>query len=62
MYNSSQHYYKLAKMRQEEILKELEIYRQLASSQSKSPPKNNPRVAWALVGPVFTIVVPSIIV
>ena len=62
MYNSSQHYYKLAKMRQKEILRELEIYRQLASSQSKSSPRVNPRVAWALVGPGFTIVVPSLIV
>jgi hypothetical protein len=59
---SSEHYYKLAKMRQEEILREADMDRRLAASRSKPSHKFSPRIAWALVGPVIAIVVLSILV
>lgn len=59
---SGEHYYRLAKARQEEILREVEMDRRLAASRSKSPPKVSPRVAWALVGPAFAVVVLSLII
>jgi hypothetical protein len=59
---SGEHYYKLAKARHEEILREVEMDRKQSSSQSKSPPKVNPRIAWALVGPAFAVVLLSLIV
>lgn len=58
----SEHYYRLAKLRQEEILREVEMNHRRAASRSKSSHKVSPRMAWALVGPVFAIVVLSIIV
>ena len=60
--HSSEHYFKLAKIRQQEILREAEMGRRLAASRSRSPHKISPRVAWALVGPVFAVVLLSLIV
>ncbi|OGO15121.1 MAG: hypothetical protein A2Z14_18025 [Chloroflexi bacterium RBG_16_48_8] len=59
---SSEHYYRLAKVRQEEILREAEINHRLASLRPKSTHKISPRVAWALVGPIFAVVLLSLIV
>jgi hypothetical protein len=59
---SSEHLYKLAKIRQEEILREAELDHRLAAPRSNTPHKVSPRLAWALVGPAFAIVVLSLIV
>ena len=59
---SGEHYFKLAKLRQEEILREVEMGRRLAVSRSRTPRKVSPRMAWALVGPVFAVVLLSLIV
>jgi len=58
---SSEHYYRLAKTRQEEILREAEADRWLRSAMQKPSQKVNPRVAWALVGPAFAVVLLSLI-
>lgn len=59
---SSEHLFRLAVIRQEEILREVEMNRRRAASRSKSSHKVSPRMAWALVGPVFAIVALSLIV
>jgi hypothetical protein len=59
---SSEHYYKLAKIRQEEILREADMDRRLTASRSKSSHKVSARMAWAVVGPVFAVVILSLIV
>ncbi len=59
---SSEHLFRLAVIRQEEILREVEMNRRRAASRSNAPKKVNPRVAWALVGPAFAVVLLSLIV
>jgi len=59
---SSEHYYRLAKVRQAEILRETEMDRRLAMFRSKPTHKVSPKMAWVLVGPVFAIVILSLIV
>ena len=61
MYNN-EYLFRLAKMRQEQILKEVEIGRRIPSQRSQTPLKLNPRVAWVLVGPAFAVVLLSLII
>lgn len=59
---SSEHYYRLAKMRRDEILRDAEASRWLRSAEKKISPKLKPRVAWALVGPAFTVIMLSLFI
>jgi hypothetical protein len=59
---SSEHLFKLAKMRRDEILRETEINSRPRSARSPSPQKISLRVAWALVGPAFAVILLSLII
>lgn len=59
---SSEYLFRLTIIRQEQILREVEMNHRRAASRSNTPKKISPRLAWALVGPVFAIVVLSLIV
>jgi hypothetical protein len=59
---SSQHFYRLAKIRHAELLKEAETERLIRSFQHKPSRRLSPRMTWALVGPAFALVLLSVIV
>ena len=60
MYNSEL-LYRMAKNRQEEILNEVKMNRQLRELEKPSNPQIAPRLAWALVGPTLAIVLAILI-
>ena len=59
---SNQHFYRLAKIRHEELVKEAETERLIQSIRRKPSRRVNPRVAWALVGPAFALVLLSLVI
>jgi hypothetical protein len=60
--HNNEHYYKLAKARQEEIMRKIATDLWLGSARKKNQQKINPRLVWALVGPVFAVVILSLLV
>jgi hypothetical protein len=59
---SNHHLYRLAQIRHQDLLREAEAERLIRSVRQKPSQKVNPRVAWALVGPAFAVVLLSLIV
>jgi hypothetical protein len=59
---SNEHTYRLMKIRHAELLREAETERLLQSIRQKPSRRFSPRVAWALVGPAFALVLLSLII